>query len=227
MNVTICIDCQDLPAYKSKELCLVCINKLDRPKAKQRNTKRRAERLIRHVCVRCTNKIIDNSTICTECKEIDKRLRINRKEYRENNCLCARCGSLNNSEKSFCDVCREKVSIYWKQRRSDDINFKLANNLRNRLRQALKANQKSGSAVRDLGCAVPECKLYLESKFQPGMSWDNWGSGPGKWQIDHIIPLMSFDFSNPEQFPKACHYTNLQPLWYEDHLKKTILERQK
>ena len=77
-----------------------------------------------------------------------------------------------------------------------------------------------GSFVQDLGCSVEQLKAYIESKWVEGMNWNNHGKGPGKWQIDHIIELWKFDLSNREQFLKACHYTNLQPLWYEDHIKK-------
>jgi hypothetical protein len=61
-------------------------------------------------------------------------------------------------------------------------------------------------------------KLYLESKFQPGMSWDNWGRTG--WHIDHIKPLALFNLSDRKQFLEACHYTNLQPLWAKDNLSK-------
>lgn len=98
------------------------------------------------------------------------------------------------------------------------INYKLSNALRNRIRRALKNNQKLGSAVKDLGCSIEELKLHLESKFCSGMSWDNWGRHG--WHLDHIIPLSSFDLTDRKQFLKACHYTNLQPLWAVDNLKK-------
>jgi hypothetical protein len=80
----------------------------------------------------------------------------------------------------------------------------------------LKTNAKAGSAVSDLGCSIPELKAYLEKMFQPGMTWENWGA----WHIDHIIPLASFDLTDREQFLKACHYTNLQPLWAPDNQRK-------
>jgi hypothetical protein len=51
------------------------------------------------------------------------------------------------------------------------------------------------------------------------MSWDNWGTHG--WHIDHIIPLSSFDLTDREQFLKACHYTNLQPLWAADNIRKS------
>lgn len=108
---------------------------------------------------------------------------------------------------------------YNKIRKSTDTNFKLACNLRTRLCQAIGSNQKAGSAVRDLGCTIPELKQYLELKFKEGMTWENWGTHG--WHIDHIIPLVSFDLTDREQFLKACHYTNLQPLWALDNLKKS------
>jgi hypothetical protein len=82
------------------------------------------------------------------------------------------------------------------------------------------ANQnKTGSAIDELGCSVDQLKRYLESKFQPGMTWDNWTRDG--WHIDHIKPLSSFDLTDPGQFKVACHYTNLQPLWAKDNLVKS------
>ncbi len=48
------------------------------------------------------------------------------------------------------------------------------------------------------------------------MSWDNYG----EWHIDHIVPLSSFDLTDKSQVNKVCHYTNLQPLWAIDNLRK-------
>jgi len=99
-----------------------------------------------------------------------------------------------------------------------DIVFKLQKNVRHRLGKLLK-QQSSSIAVAFLGCSLEELKIHLESKFEPGMTWDNYG--PKGWHIDHKDPLSSFDLTNPEQLKKACHYTNLQPLWWQDNLSKS------
>ena len=107
-----------------------------------------------------------------------------------------------------------KKTADWKRRYQTDPQFRLAQVLRCRLGVSLK----SGSAVRDLGCSVSDLKVYLEKQFQPGMTWANWSMDG--WHIDHIVPLASFDLTDREQFLKACHYTNLQPLWAKDNLSK-------
>jgi hypothetical protein len=111
------------------------------------------------------------------------------------------------------------IKEYNKEKWDNDIQFKLKKALRNRLCAAIKGNFKSGSAVDDLGCTVDFLKSYIESLWQPDMTWENYTIHG--WHIDHIKPLASFDLSDPEQLKQACHYTNLQPLWAIDNLKKS------
>ena len=89
--------------------------------------------------------------------------------------------------------------------------------LRNRLNLAIKNNSKKGSAVSNLGCSIDEFIRFIEQKFTVEMTWDNWGK---VWHLDHITPLSRFDLSDEIQFAKACHYTNMQPLFAIDNLKK-------
>lgn len=96
--------------------------------------------------------------------------------------------------------------------------FRLRKNLRVRLCAAIKGKQKTGSAVSDLGCSVEELKQYLESRFQPGMTWDNWGVHG--WHVDHIKPLNSFNLADRRQLLEACHFSNLQPLWAGENITK-------
>lgn len=95
---------------------------------------------------------------------------------------------------------------------------RLKKNLRMRITMAMKRNKRGGSAVRDLGCSIQEFRKHIESKFQDGMSWENYGLYG--WHLDHIVPLAEFDLTNREQFLKAVHYTNLQPLWAKQNLRK-------
>lgn len=81
---------------------------------------------------------------------------------------------------------------------------------------AIRGSYRSGSAVRDLGCTIPQLRDYLSERFAPEMSWENYGS----WHIDHVRPLASFDLRNRPQFLTAVHYTNLQPLWAADNIAK-------
>ena len=116
---------------------------------------------------------------------------------------------------------RPKINARVSNKLNTDVNYKIGEALRTRTRASIKrcANGcKAGSAVKDCGCSMEFLRAYLEARFQPGMTWKNWG-GHG-WHIDHITPLDAFDLTNREQFLTACHYTNLQPLWWYDNLSK-------
>jgi hypothetical protein len=76
-------------------------------------------------------------------------------------------------------------------------------------------NTKREKYYEIIGCTNHELKIYLEQKFLEGMSWDN----HGKWHIDHIIPLCTA--KNKQEAIALNHYTNLQPLWAQDNLRKS------
>jgi len=61
-----------------------------------------------------------------------------------------------------------------------------------------------------------DLKKHLENKFIKDMSFKNYG----KWEIDHIKPLTSFDLNNYNEILKCFSYENLQPLWKSDNCKK-------
>lgn len=70
------------------------------------------------------------------------------------------------------------------------------------------------------GCSIAFLRQYLEERFTDGMSWANYGRGHGKWNIDHIIPVSSFNLTLEDQQRKCFHYSNLQPLWFMDNMRK-------
>lgn len=99
-----------------------------------------------------------------------------------------------------------------------NLHRRLGQRLRGRLNKAVKRSGKgSASAVRDLGMSIPEFKDYLADKFLPGMTWENYGL----WHIDHIRPLSLFDLTDDEQIRAAIHYSNMQPLWGPDNIRKS------
>ncbi len=133
--------------------------------------------------------------------------------------------SESGKKKIFTEKHRKKLGeaskLAWNnpnRKRMDKINDRLSHLLRTRLNHAIKGNYRNGSAIRDMGCRIEELKQYLQSKFKEGMTWENrglWG-----WHIDHIKPISSFNLSNREELLKAVHYTNLQPLWRQENLRK-------
>jgi len=77
---------------------------------------------------------------------------------------------------------------------------------------------KSERVIELLGCSLKEYSIYMENLFTEGMSWKN--HGLYGWHIDHIKPLSSFNLNDEVELHKAFHYTNTQPLWAIDNLKK-------
>lgn len=109
----------------------------------------------------------------------------------------------------------KRVVKYSVERRRKDPVFRLSRNIRSRVYKALK--QKTSVSISSLvGCSLDDLKQHIESKWQPGMTWDNYG----KWHVDHIKPLVDFNLLNEEELKKAAHFSNLQPLWAIENLKK-------
>ena len=121
---------------------------------------------------------------------------------------------------SYVAANRSRINAARSTRLKANTDFRLACNLRTRLCSAIRGEYKAGSAVRDLGCTIPELKAHLEAQFTEGMSWANWGHTGDVWHIDHRRALASFNLTDREQLKLACHYTNLQPLWAKENLRK-------
>lgn len=104
--------------------------------------------------------------------------------------------------------------------RNNNVGYRIGGCLRSRLTTAIKAQLagKRISAVENLGCSMKDFMLYIESKWTQGMNWGN--HGRYGWHIDHIIPLSRFDLTDKKQQEKAVHFSNLQPLWAKDNLRK-------
>jgi hypothetical protein len=121
---------------------------------------------------------------------------------------------LNNKEK-FYDNSNKLV----KKKKSESSLFRLTINVRCLVSRTIKIGgySKNSNTEKILGCSFDEFKLYLESKFESWMNWDNNGNPKDgiieinkSWDIDHIIPVGSA--KTEEELLKLNHYSNLQPL---------------
>jgi len=127
----------------------------------------------------------------------------------------------NARSREYKQTHKKEVKNYSRQyntnRLKTDTLYKLSCNLRTRLSTALRGNTKKGSAVRDLGCTIPEFKIYLESLFTEGMTWENYGSF---WHLDHLKPISLFNLLDETEFKEAVHFSNIQPLSAEANIQK-------
>ncbi len=111
---------------------------------------------------------------------------------------------------------KDKRSKYNKDRKSYDTLYKFTLNIRNNIYVAFKNKgyTKTSKTQEILGCSFDDLKVYIESKFEPWMNWDNKGLYNGNfyygWDVDHIIPLSSA--KTEEEIILLNHYSNLQPL---------------
>lgn len=87
--------------------------------------------------------------------------------------------------------------------------------LRSRLKNFIKGHDTQLNRE-TMGCTLNEFRAHYESLFKPGMGWRTYGV----WVSDHIIPMCRFDLTKDEEVKKCMHYTNLQPLWRWDNIKK-------
>lgn len=95
---------------------------------------------------------------------------------------------------------------------------RLIKNLRRRLHHVMADNCKSAGTLALLGCSTDQFFGHLEIRFEPGMTWENYGP---MWHVDHIRPCAAFDFSDPKQQRACFNWNNLQPLWAKENLMKS------
>lgn len=152
------------------------------------------------------------------------------KRNRESTLAYVKEYTLNNKEKiasyksEHFKLNKEKINKYkrqWEREQyKNNLYFKLKQRLRSRIAHLLNRKRKTGSAVKDLGCSIEYFKMHLETLFKNGMTWDNYGNKEGCWSLDHIKPLSRFNLENKEEFLLANHYTNIQPLWHIENMRK-------
>ncbi len=101
-------------------------------------------------------------------------------------------------------------------KRRNDAGFRILCALRRRLYDAKLRKSWSKNSTQLLGCSLEDFRIYLESKFEPEMSWNNYGD----WHIDHIVPCALFDLTREDHRKRCFHFSNLQPMFAIENQKK-------
>jgi len=167
---------------------------------------------------------------CNVCGETKHHSLFERKG-KQKPCTCKECKNQRERKRrnDNKDECNEKYRAYYasnkdkinetrrkylQERRDNDPEYRLRMNLHSRLYMAVQ--YKRCKTMELTGCSLEELTQYIESKFITGMSWENYG----EWHIDHIRPCASFNLEDIEEQKKCFHWSNLQPLWAKDNLRK-------
>lgn len=160
-----------------------------------------------------------------------ERARVNYYKNRDN--VLARCSKYEKenaekiAERKRKYYLKNKERINKRQRKyekykyySDPV-FRISRNIRGRLREFVRKLKipKVQRTNKYLGCDYKFFRDYIESKFTGGMNWE--GLLRGEIHIDHIRPISSFNLLEEKELKRAFHYTNCQPLWARDNLRKS------
>lgn len=167
-------------------------------------------------CVECDKYLVDESNkycsyylICKNC--YNKYLEKKRKEY----------------FKKYYEANREKIlehnAQYKKEQYNNNPRYRFIQNTRSLISISIsKRNNlsmvKQKHTEEILGCSLDSFIKYIENLFTDGMTWDNYGYGANKWNIDHIKPISLAQ--TEEEVYALNHYTNLQPMWQIDNFRK-------
>jgi len=151
----------------------------------------------------------NKSVILTQCRDYrelnPKKIKDRQKKYYE-----------NNKEEII-----KKTSEYRNIRLKTDSLFRLKKIIRTRVTNSIKIKgyTKKSKTFEILGCDYEFFRNYIETQFKKGMTWNN-------IHLDHIKPLSTA--KTEKEVLELNHYTNFQPLFAKDNLKKSnkLIEKQ-
>lgn len=180
-------------------------------------------------CIRCGKtrmippSVADARMYCgNRCKDMAR--------IRQIEVACAWCGTMSTripsryvgARGSFCNS-----ACWYAWRRANEgpdpyrvLRRRIRRMIGGRIRVAIKLAKGRRATESLLGYTIAELMSHLESKFQPGMTWENWAVDG--WHIDHVRPVSSFSISSLDDpsLRECWALSNLQPLWAHDNLKK-------
>ena len=140
-------------------------------------------------------------------------------EVKDMNCFPKRKDTQLGIRRNCKNCLSQRQNIYIKNRRSIDIEFKLACNLRSRTREAFKSKnlKKNNKTLELLGCSHNFFKSYIEFQLFRDMNLENYGS---LWKIDHTLPCSSFNLLEFQQMEKCFNWINLRPMYASENISK-------
>ena len=173
--------------------------------------------------------LIEQIKYCNTCRQWKKRDEFN-KHLRTYDGLYNKCKECTSIERHGKYILRSQSTIkssrlrqnkYMKLRRDSNPTIRLSGSMSASIRNYLKNNKNNKRWESILGYTIEDLKIHLESKFQEGMTWKNYGMHG--WTLDHICPVSSFNFTSLkdiEEIRECWGIANLQPLWAIDNIKK-------
>jgi hypothetical protein len=201
-----CKKCAGIKANKRRE------NKDNILKLQERNLN--AEKPTHKICTKCEQ----NLPVDSFHRNINQKYGLSLKCKK---CIIKQHNVYSTENREKIRAINRKSYLTNKSKNDKNPHFIIARTTRRRIYDALKAQltNKKCKSKELTGCSWQFLVEYLESKFLPNMSWNNYGLYG--WHIDHINPCSSFSLVLEEEQRKCFHYTNLQPLWAKDNLQKS------
>jgi hypothetical protein len=136
------------------------------------------------------------------------------------------------------EIYRERQRFYWRKYNSSRKGktrlrqhmrnkracsmFRVMDNLRTVCVRFMAGRGKTKRLRELIGMTSDQLRAHIERQFTEGMTWDNFGRGRGKWNVDHRIPLTHFKnlATDVEDQKVAFSWRNLSPKWCIDNVRK-------
>lgn len=204
----------------------ICAKLFKEQRIKNVHYYKKKENIIK-ICKWCEKEFIINKKHQIFCKkECALRYKMKAKIIEYKVCVICKKEFITSKYKQKITCSKECALKQYKQKCKISNRYKYYNNekyrfrvcMSNNINYRLKGYKKLSKTHELIGCTYEQLKQHIIKQFQPGMTWEN--RGVYTWHIDHIKPLALFDLSKKEEQLKVNHYTNFQPLWAIDNIKK-------
>lgn len=176
-------------------------------------------------CSKCKIELIEKNAayyqyLCNYCRcEVNKQWAINNPEKRKKSASdyhSSKKDEINEKRRNAYMASKEDINKKKRDKKKNNYLYKLSENIRSLIVTSMKKKgyKKSTKTEKILGIDYIGFKCYIEKQFKNGMNWEN----QGHWHFDHIKPIKLA--KSEEDVILLNHYTNFQPMWAVDNLRK-------